>query len=111
MLLSRCQMVALFQHAATMKPVAADGGDEGEVWEVTLTATMKTGSGLAKGDLVKSQAGKIASKKPAAEGKKRRWSWMAAVAAARKALKIKGRVKQGTTFYKKAIEVYKARLR
>merc|ERR1719231_1965585 len=47
----------------------------------------KTASGLAKGDLVKNKAGKIVSKKLSAKGKKS--PWIAAVAAARKALNIK----------------------
>merc|ERR1719335_1926408 len=49
---------------------------------------MKTSTGLAKADLVKSKTGKIVSKKKSALGKKSKW--MAAVAKARSALKIKG---------------------
>merc|ERR1711991_88528 len=67
----------------------------------------KTGSGLAKGDLVKNKAGKIVSKKMSAKGKKS--PWIAACNAARKALNIKGfaAIKKGSALYKKAKELYK----
>ena len=68
--------------------------------------TTKTQSGLGKGDLVKNKAGKIVSKKASAKGKKS--PWIAAVAAARKALNIKGyaAVKKGSAVYKKARQIY-----
>ena len=67
----------------------------------------KTGSGLAKGDLVKNKAGKIVSKKASAKGKKS--PWIAACNAARKALNIKGfcAIKKGTPLYNKAKALYK----
>merc|ERR1719321_1764985 len=67
----------------------------------------KTKTGLSKGDLVKSKSGKIVSKKASARGKKS--PWIAAVMAARKALKVKGfcGIKKGSDLYKKAKELYK----
>ena len=67
----------------------------------------KAGSGLSKGDLVKNKAGKIVSKKLSAKGKKS--PWIAAVAAARKALNIKGfaAIKKGSPLYVKAKALYK----
>ena len=67
----------------------------------------KTGSGLHKGDLVKSKSGKIVSKKASAKGKKS--PWIAACNAARKALNIKGfcAIKKGTPLYNKAKALYK----
>merc|ERR1719335_567039 len=49
---------------------------------------VKTASGLAKNDLIKSKTGKIVSKKKSLLGKKSKW--IVAVTKARTALKIKG---------------------
>merc|ERR1711959_641900 len=67
----------------------------------------KTSTGLSKGDLVKNKSGKIVSKKKSAKGKKS--PWIAAVAAARKALNIKGfcAIKKGSPLYNKAKALYK----
>merc|ERR1712007_141791 len=69
--------------------------------------TSKTGSGLGKSDLVKNKHGKIVSKKKHAKSSKS--PWIQAVAAARKALGLKGFValKKGTPFYNKAKALYK----
>ena len=66
----------------------------------------KTVGGLTKGDLVKNKFGKVVSKKASLRAKKS--PWMAAVKAARAALKIKGfcAIKKGTPLYKKAKELY-----
>merc|ERR1712057_114852 len=67
----------------------------------------KTATGLKKTDLVKNKAGRIVSKKRCALGKKN--TWIVAVQAARKALKIKGFsvVRKGTPLYQKAKELMK----
>merc|ERR1711939_511908 len=67
----------------------------------------KTATGLKKTDLVKNKAGRIVSKKRSALGKKN--TWIVAVQAARKALKIKGFsvVRKGTPLYQKAKELMK----
>merc|ERR1711943_113784 len=67
----------------------------------------KTATGLKKTDLVKNKAGRIVSKKRSALGKKN--TWIVAVQAARKALKVKGFsvVKKGTPLYQKAKELMK----
>merc|ERR1739843_40887 len=67
----------------------------------------KTASGLSKSDLVKNKSGKTVSKKMSAKGKKS--PWIAAVAAARKALNIKGfaAIKKGSPLYNKAKALYK----
>jgi len=67
----------------------------------------KSKGGLTKGDLVKSKSGKIVSKKASARGKKS--PWIAAVAAARKALNLKGfvAIKKGSPLYNKAKQLYK----
>merc|ERR1712228_604413 len=67
----------------------------------------KTHGGLKKTDLVKSKSGKIVSKKKSARGKAS--PWIAAVKAARSALKIKGfcAIKKGTPLYNKAKELFK----
>merc|ERR1719169_360468 len=69
----------------------------------------KTGTGLKKGDLIKSKTGKIVSKKKSALAKKnfagsKLAKWCKAVQAARKALGVKGfvAVKKGTPLYNKA---------
>merc|ERR1711937_645946 len=69
--------------------------------------TAKTIGGLNKGDLVKNKRGKIVSKKAANRAKKS--PWIAAVAAARKALNIKGfaAIKKGSPLYNKAKALYK----
>merc|ERR1711935_151509 len=69
--------------------------------------TNKPHGGLAKGDLIKSKSGKIVSKKASAKGKKS--PWIAAVAAARKALNLKGfvAIKKGSPLYNKAKALYK----
>ena len=66
----------------------------------------KTDSGLAKGDLVQNQRGKVVSKKKSAKGKKS--AWIAACTAARKALNIKDftAIKKGSALYKKAKELH-----
>merc|ERR1719298_140918 len=68
----------------------------------------KTVGGLTAKDLTKNKNGKIVSKKASARGKKH--PWMAAVAKARKALKITGfsAIKKGTPLYAKAKEFYNA---
>merc|ERR1711904_316431 len=68
---------------------------------------MGTKTGLSKEDLIKNKYGKIVSKKMSAKGKKS--PWIAAVAAARKALSIKGfkAIKKGTPLYTKAKSLYK----
>merc|ERR1712107_823787 len=67
--------------------------------------TAKTQSGLKKSDLVKNKSGKVVSKKNSARGKAS--PWIAAVKAARAALKIKGfsAIKKGTPLYNKAKEL------
>merc|ERR1711881_445760 len=67
----------------------------------------KTATGLSKGDLMKNKAGKVVSKKRSAMAK--RSPWLAAVKAARSALKIKGfcAIKKGSALYNKAKELYK----
>merc|ERR1712107_511726 len=67
----------------------------------------KTKTGLKKTDLTKNKAGKVVSKKRSARGKAH--PWMAAVKAARAALKIKGfaPLKKGSPLYNKAKELYK----
>merc|ERR1712045_449665 len=73
---------------------------------VFLGKTSKTKGGLSKGALVKNKGGKIVSKKASDRSKKH--PWIVAVAAARKALKIKGfaPTKKGSPLYKKAKELY-----
>merc|ERR1719205_275287 len=72
---------------------------------------VKTVGGLKKTDLTKSKYGKVVSKKRSAVGKSLKWP--KAVAAARKALKLKGFVavggksKQGLELLKKAKSLYK----
>merc|ERR1712008_6874 len=70
------------------------------------TATKSKG-GLTKDKLVKNKGGKIVSKALSARGKKH--PWFAAVAAARKALNLKGfvAIKKGSPFYLKAKALYK----
>merc|ERR1711985_103263 len=67
----------------------------------------KTKTGLTKADLMKNKNGKIVSKKMSARGKKS--PWIAAVTAARAALKIKGfsPIKKGSPLYNKAKALYK----
>merc|ERR1712118_233192 len=67
----------------------------------------KTVGGLTAKDLIKNKYGKIVSKKASAKAKKS--PWIAAVAAARSALKLKGfvAVKKGTPLYSKAKSLYK----
>merc|ERR1719359_689014 len=67
----------------------------------------KTSSGLTAKDLTKNKYGKVVSKKASAKAKKS--PWIAAVAAARKALNIKGfqAIKKGTPLYTKAKSLYK----
>jgi len=67
----------------------------------------KTIGGLTAKDLIKNKYGRTVSKKKAAIGKKH--PWMAAVAAARSALKIKGfsLIKKGSPLYAKAKSLYK----
>merc|ERR1711862_755064 len=67
----------------------------------------KTQSGLSADDLVKNKTGRVVSKKASARAKNS--PWIAAVAAARKALNIKGfsAIKKGTPLYIKAKQLYK----
>merc|ERR1739848_665790 len=67
----------------------------------------KTVGGLTAKDLIKNKYGKVVSKKASAKAKKS--PWIAAVAAARKALSIKGfkAIKKGTPLYTKAKSLYK----
>merc|ERR550532_993544 len=62
---------------------------------------------LKKENLVKNKTGKVVSKKKSLLGKKS--PWIVAVAAARKALGVKGfcAIKKGSALYKKAKELYK----
>merc|ERR1712146_763484 len=66
----------------------------------------KTKTGLKKSDLMKNKSGRVASKKASLRAKNS--PWIAAVKAARSALKIKGfcALKKGTPLYKKAKELY-----
>merc|ERR1739848_608155 len=66
----------------------------------------KTVGGMTAKDLFKNKRGKIVSKKRSAFAKKS--PWIAAVAKARKALKITGfsAIKKGTPLYAKAKELY-----
>merc|ERR1711968_383405 len=67
----------------------------------------KTVGGLKATDLIKNKYGKVVSKKSSARAKKS--PWIAAVASARSALKLKGfvAVKKGTPLYAKAKSLYK----
>merc|ERR1712188_181803 len=67
----------------------------------------KTVGGLTAKDLVKNKYGKVVSKKASAKAKKS--PWIAAVANARSALKLKGfvAVKEGSPLYAKAKSLYK----
>merc|ERR1712150_245815 len=67
----------------------------------------KTRTGLSKSDLVKNKSGKVVSKKLSLRGKNS--PWIAAVAAARKALGVKGfcAIKKGSALYNKAKALYK----
>merc|ERR1711968_223151 len=67
----------------------------------------KTIGGLKASDLTKNKYGKVVSKKSSARAKKS--PWIAAVAAARKALKITGfqAIKKGSPLYVKAKSLYK----
>merc|ERR1711924_432425 len=66
----------------------------------------KTKTGLKKSELMKNKSGRVVSKKASLRAKKS--PWIAAVKAARSALKIKGfcALKKGTELYKKAKELY-----
>merc|ERR1712159_677020 len=67
----------------------------------------KTVGGLTAKDLIKNKYGKVVSKKASAKAKKS--PWIAAVANARSALKLKGfvAVKKGSPLYAKAKSLYK----
>merc|ERR1711968_188418 len=67
----------------------------------------KTVGGLKASDLIKNKNGKVVSKKASAKAKKS--PWIAAVNAARSALKLKGfvAVKKGSPLYAKAKSLYK----
>jgi len=73
----------------------------------------KTKGGLAASTLMKNKHGKIVSKKQSAAASKKLGKWLKAVAAARKALGIKGMVPvggksaKGAALYKKAKSLYK----
>merc|ERR1719235_717774 len=66
-----------------------------------------TKGGLTKTSLVKNKSGRIVSKTRSLKAKKS--PWIAAVKAARSALKIKGfaAIKKGTPLYAKAKELYR----
>merc|ERR1719409_2638709 len=66
----------------------------------------KTSTGLTAKDLIKNKYGKVVSKKGSLRAKKNPWN--AAVAKARKILKITGfsAIKKGTPLYTKAKEIY-----
>merc|ERR1719313_1442610 len=74
---------------------------------------MKTKGGLAKTALKKNKHGRVVSVKSSAAAKKKLGKWLGAVAAARKALGIKGMVPvggktaKGAALYKKAKSLYK----
>jgi len=67
----------------------------------------KSKGGLTKDKLVKNKNGRVVSKAASARGKKN--PWFAAVAAARKALNVKGfvAIKKGSPLYVKAKALYK----
>merc|ERR1711871_1618295 len=67
----------------------------------------KTVGGLKATDLIKNENGKVVSKKASAKAKKS--PWIAAVTAARSALKLKGfvAIKKGSPLYAKAKSLYK----
>merc|ERR1712164_81226 len=67
----------------------------------------KTVGGLKATDLIKNKNGKVVSKKASAKAKKS--PWIAAVTAARSALKLKGfvAIKKGSPLYAKAKSLYK----
>merc|ERR1711871_302811 len=67
----------------------------------------KTVGGLKASDLIKNKNGKVVSKKASAKAKKS--PWIAAVTAARSALKLKGfvAIKKGSPLYAKAKSLYK----
>merc|ERR1719230_1966109 len=67
----------------------------------------KTVGGLKASDLIKNKNGKVVSKKASARSKKS--PWIAAVNAARSALKLKGfvAIKKGSPLYAKAKSLYK----
>merc|ERR1712087_567381 len=74
---------------------------------------MKSKGGLKKEALTKNKHGRIVSKKQSAAASKKLGKWLKAVAAARKALGIKGMVPvggktaKGQALYKKAKSLYK----
>jgi hypothetical protein len=78
------------------------------VWSGKIATTK---GGLKKSQLMKSRSGKIVSAKKSAAGKKNKW--MSAVAAARKALSVKGfqviggKSAKGQALLKKARSLYK----
>merc|ERR1712066_1172529 len=86
-------------------------------WSVFRGTKAKTGSGMTKDKLTKNKAGKIVSKAASAAAKKRFAStlgpWNKAVAAAKKALNIKGfaivggKTAQGKALHAKAKALYK----
>merc|ERR1740138_561202 len=96
---------AMKKTAKSYKTVA--GAARG-VWEGRITSTK---GGLKKSQLMKSKSGKIVSAKKSALGKKNKW--MAAVKAARSALKVKGfqviggKTSKGQALLKKARSLYK----
>ena len=69
--------------------------------------TTKTHNGYSKDDLVKNRRGKIVIKKYSVKAKQS--PWIAAVVAARKALKLKGfvTIKKGSALHIKAKALYK----
>merc|ERR1719313_2680528 len=70
---------------------------------------MKTKGGLKKDTLTKNKHGRIVSKKQSAAAMKKLGGWLKAVAAARKALGVKGfkAIKKGIPLYAKAKALYK----
>merc|ERR1712159_802673 len=92
---------------AMKKSAASYKTKRGALRAVFSGRIMKSKGGLKKDALMKSKSGKIVSKKKSLAGKKNKW--ILAVAAARKALKIKGfsPLKKGSALYKKAKSLYK----
>ena len=87
-------------------------GSKRQVWNGTRT---KTVGGLTKKDLMKSNSGRIVSKKMASRGrtlmkKNGLGKWIAAVKKVRKEMGLKGfvAIKKGTPFYKAVKKVYNA---
>merc|ERR1740139_194052 len=92
--------------AAAMKPMKVISNSLSRR-HVFAGKAAKSKGGLGKDKLVKNKSGRIVSKASSARAKKN--PWIAACAAARKALKIKGFsvIKKGSPLYIKAKALYK----